>query len=356
MKINLSDVFDELDIENTDRIPGEGLTADYNNDITERVKSNVLTALDIQTENKRKKRLTRSIGRLIAAAAAVAVFASCISVGATVYFKPDSRIAQYLTYSDDVDMNTLGQDVNIKQSYGDYELTLVQVLSDNSTMQLLFESEQIDDWTPFPEEIQIKINGKRYDGGNGFTTRVHDDGYCYVTIEGLRNIKTGDNVEVVVTGIGLYNVRQDKYDESSDDVEMSFDFQANRANVKRNIDVSDAVFGEEEYKIKNCVVSPLGFYFDFTVEETDSTKNLELINAHTDIAKNGEGSSIVVEMKDGTIYSDDLDDCHITVSVGATNEFLGGGIKGNYDAVFDTVINVDEIKSITVSGNVLYQA
>lgn len=354
MKINLSDAFDELDLENTNHIPSESLKADYNNEITESVKANVLSGLNIKTDNKRHKRITRSIGRFIAIAAVLAVLASCISVGATVYFKPDSRIAQYLTYSDAVDMNTFGQDVNIKHIYGDYELTLVQVLSDNSTMQLLFESAKIGDWTPFPENIQLKVNGNWYDDGNGCSTRINEDGYCYVIVDGLRNIKTGDNIEIVITNIGLYNVKQDKYDENNDNVEMSFAFKANRSNVKQHIDVSNIVLGEEEYIIKNCVVSPLGFYFDFTVNGIDSTKNLKLIHSQIDLTKDGN-SSVIVEMKDGTIYSDNLDDYHITVGVGATNDFLGG-IKGHYDAVFDTVINVEEIKSITISDNIIYQA
>ncbi len=360
MKINMFRIFDNLDLKNTDKLIGKNFQADYDADLTERIKSDTLSKLDILNDNKNSKSVIKrfvSFKKFIAVAAAIAVFCCTLSVGAAVYFKPDSALAEHFTFNDEVDLSTLGQEINLTSTSSGYSITLKQVLSDNSTMHAVFECPQKDGIMLVPGTVDILINGHHYFDGYGYTTYVSKDNVFSAIFNGLRNIKSNDRITIEVTSAAYYDSNSKQYCHD-DDIKgkWSYEFKALRANVKTQLEpISTIKASDSEYKIKKFTVSPLGIHIDYKqINGTSSDVTMGINGDQTELTSKGE-AFVIVEMKDGTVYSDSLDNNSFDSCIGGTaNENLP--YKGNIDITFRNVINVDDIKSITVDNNLIYSA
>lgn len=360
MKINMFQIFDNLDLKNTDKFIADNFQTDYDADLTERVKSDTLSRLGFSTDKQKSKSVRKrvfSFKRIIAVAAAFVILCCTFSVGATVYFKPDSALAEHFTFNEKVDLSTLGQDVNVTSTSSGYSITLKQVLSDNSTMHAVFECPQEDGKILVPGTIDILINGRHYFDGYGQSTCISKDNTCSVIFHGLRNIKNNDRITFEVTSAAYYDNKSKQYC-VDDDVEgnWNFEFKALRAKVKTQIaPMSTIKASDSEYEIKKFTVSPLGIHIDYKqINGTSSDVTVGINGDQTELTSKGE-AFFVVEMKDGTVYSDLVGNNCFDSSIGGTAE-VGSPYTGHIDITFKTVINVEDIKSITLDKNLIYSA
>lgn len=327
--------------------------------LSESVKANVFSGLEIKPEKKRAEFTVRSIRRFIAIAAVVAIFASCISVGATVYFKPDSSLAEVLTLNDDVDMSTLGQDVDIVSASNGYEIKASQILTDNTNIFILMECPRKDKYLLTPRIIDIKINNKHYWDDYQIAYELVGD-KCYLHLSGLRNIKNDDKVTIDFDCLEyFYDYSKNDYvdilDESLPDIygNWTLEYTAFRSNAKKTIQTDQLLYfnGDKEYTLSKIQISPLGVYIDIKGSSGD------YYGAYLEEEKScwtTDNAFAVVEMKDGTLYTD-IDNKDMVCLSGGSSEF-GKKEKAHIDINFKSVINVDEIKSITIGNNVIYQA
>ena len=353
MKINLYKVFDESDMDNLVNVSDDNITVSIDCETAQRVKARVFDKLSINSEGKasaNKRRKIISYRRLIAIAAVVVILLGSITTGATVHFKPDSALAQYLTFDDTVDLNTLGQDLDVHTESNGYELTLKQVMSDNYTMHLLIECPTENDLILFPNELDIRVNGRAYFDGFSQTLRFYDNNMCDLIIQGLRNIKNNDTVTIKVTSLSYYNYKTEDFTDNEIKGDWTFEFDALRADVKQKLDCVKTIKDEEsEYKIKRLIVSPLGMYIDFKQVKGDSSTGRSFVENSIN------EDYVIVEMKDGTLYTNAVSARDFDISVGGTARF-GHAYRGNIDVTFLKVINIDDIKSITIDNNVIYKA
>lgn len=359
MKINMYQLFDNLDLKNTSRISGETVHAEYDSDMADRVQANVLSRLGAQNDKARKlpfKRKVFSVKRIIAVAAAFVIVCSSVSVGAAVYFKPDSALAEYFTFNDEVDMSTLGQDVNITETSGGYAITLKQVLSDNSTFHFVFECPEENGRLIVPAMVDLRINGEYYFDGYGSTTYFSGDHTCSIIIHNLRNIKNNDSITVEVNSAAYYDNKTKEYC-PDDDVkgEWNFTFHALRANVKTKLEPLGTIKGSDsEYEIKKLTVSPLGIYIDYKQINANASDTVSgLAGDQTDITASG-GAFAIVELNDGTVYSDKVGKNDFDMSISGT-AVSDTPYEGTVDITFKNIINVEDIKSITVDNCVIYE-
>ena len=353
MKINLYKVFDESDAENLKNVSYDNITVPIDEETAEGIKSKVFDRLNLNSnENStvKKKRKVISFRRLIAIAAVLVIVLGSITTGATVHFKPDSALAQYLTFDDTVDLSTLGQDLDVHSISNGYEFALKQVLSDNYTMHLLIECPTENDLVLYPHELDIRVNGRPYFDGFGTAVWLKEDNICNLVIQGLRNIKNNDTVTIKVSSLRCFNIKTEDFIDNEIKGDWSFDFNAVRADVKQKLDcVKTIKDAESEYEIKRLTVSPLGMYIDYKQINGDSSYDKGVFNNSIN------EDFVIIEMKDGTLYTNAVDARDFDLTVGGTARF-GQPYRGNIDVTFLKVINVDDIKSITVDGNVIYTA
>ncbi|MCH5320772.1 MAG: DUF4179 domain-containing protein [Eubacterium sp.] len=355
MKINLYKVFDELNTADLKNISNKNIAVPIEERTADRIKAKVFERLNLNSNEKstvKKKRKVISFRRLIAIAAVLVIVLGSITTGATVHFKPDSALAQYLTFDNTVDLSTLGQELDVHSTSNGYEFVLKQVLSDNSTMHLLIECPTENDLILYPEEIDIRVNGRPYFDGFGTAVWLKDNNICNLVIQGLRNIKNNDTVTIKVTSLRYFDFKNEDFIDDRDEIkgDWSFDFNTVRADVKQELESVETIKdSDNEYKIKKLTVSPLGIYIDYKQINGDSSYD-------KGVFKNSINEDfVIVEMKDGTLYTNSVDARDFNVTVGGTARY-GQPYRGNIDVTFLKVINVDNIKSITIDGNVIYPA
>lgn len=353
MKINLYKVFDEMDTADLKNVSNENIAVPIGDETAERIKSKVFERLNLNSKEKsslNKKRKIISYRRLIAIAAVLVIVLGSITTGATVHFKPDSALAQYLTFDDTVDLSTMGQELDVHSVSNGYEFVLKQVLSDNSTMHLSIECPTEKGLLLYPTEIDIRVNGRPYFDGFGSGVWFSGDNMCNVVVHGLRNIKNNDTVTIKVASLRYYDIKTKEfiYDEIKGD--WSFDFNAVRADVKQKLEGAETIEATDgQYKIKKLTISPLGIYIDYKqIKEDTSTVEHVFDNSLND-------DFVIVEMKDGTLYTNSVKDHNFMMTIGGTAG-LDNTFRGTVDISFLNIINVDDIKSITFDGNVIYKA
>lgn len=392
MKINLTDVFDNLDTENINKIPEGTLNTKQMSEITERVRENTLTKLGIKAE--KKKRAHFPVKRFIAIACAVAVIAGATTVGAANYFRPDNAINQMIELNDKVDYSTLGTELDITASSNGLDFHIDQVLCDNTIMCIPIEcpkyngryvrpkTETLADIgdEDFDEHFHILINGKDamcgvgvYTGGDEISYRKDlAENYVYLTVSDLENIKNKSEIKLVFDKLVYFDIK-DGNDMCDAEGNWEFTFTLNRSNTRQRLDVDDMIFENgEHYVSKSFTISPLGFKYEFGLKYEDPADEYEgtQVELEKPMPKALEGSSILfsehlarslkgtamikIEMLDGTIYSDgDKHDIESNCSVG-TNNILNKS-SGDICATFNSAIDVENIKSITILDKVIYQ-
>lgn len=391
MKISFDDIFDNLSVEQVNQICDDNITLDIDQSTIHSVKDNVMRKIEL--ENKGNKRIRFNVKRVIAVVAVLAVVLSVTIVGAANYFKPDNSFNQFIELSKDVDYSTLGTDVDQTASSSGLNFYIGQVLCDNDIMVIPIKCPKYKGRYVAPDVgetnndkyyFDILVDGKRdgdgccgkwddevkYDGSEG-------EDYCNITLRGLSRVKNNSTVEIKFNHILYFDLNVEQiddeyiYEECGVDGEWSFKFNINRANVRQKLDVKDfELENGEKYKLNNFVISPLGFKCDYKVSnwkyaERDESSLIKfpkhVLNQCTLFQKNisssltGDGI-MYIEMKDGTILSDgDHGDSRFDLRCEFAQEY---GIRsyGEIEATFTQTINVDEIKTITLLDNVIYEA
>ncbi len=350
MKLNLNNVFDDLDLNNTQSIAKENISVEYNSEVTDNIKSNVFEKLDLKISDKKSKKNVFKLSRLIIIASVIIILAGSISVGAAVSFKPDSAVSQFFEMNEDVDMNTLGQDVNLTSSSKGLDFTMKQVLTDNSILNAELECPSYKGKVLIPAigNVRIFVNGKENDEVTVYTGNSEEDSNnLMLSFSGLKNIRNNSEIKIIFDSVmytdDVENFEDDRFEILGD---WSFEFKNRRSDVKKKIDVDEIIISKtEKYKIKNFVVSPLGLSYDFVVAEcTEEEYNKSNVQ--------GSVIPVVIEMKDGTVYSNN----EMSSSSDLETDLKTNKSAGNYMVIFETIINVDNIKSITIRGNIVYQA
>lgn len=351
MKINLYDAFDDLDVNQADKMNDSNMLFTVESDVSDRIKKNVFNTLNIENRAKKKSLKISSFRRLVAIVAVIVIFCCATTAGAVIHFKPDSAFAEYLTINGDVDLSTMGQDVNISSSSNGYEVILKQIISDNSTMHLIFDCPTKDGELLAPWSVNdIKVNGISYYDSWGNSGYILDDHSFALVFHDLKNIKNHDRITISFDRIeNLYN----KSNEA--DGRWNFEFDAVRANVKTRLDPSADTYKDiqgYEYKIKKLTVSPLGIYISYRqINGTSSDPVNENLN---ELAQEGK-AAITVKMKDGTVYSDAPDNQSLMVSSSGT-AISGMPITGSMGISFKEIIDVDEIESIILGEYEIYHS
>ncbi|MDE6110402.1 MAG: DUF4179 domain-containing protein, partial [Eubacterium sp.] len=183
MKYNLSDILNDINVEETEAIV-DHIKINYNETIAQRIKERVIT----EEENKKDKHSKAkriSFKTIIAFAAVFLILLTSVTVGATAYFVPDSNIVKFLNFTDATDLSTMGQDVNCVSESNGYEIKLTQVIGDNTTIYLVFESPKVDGYTIHPEfGVELHINGIKLNL-YGYSVR-ENDGTFYVSLTDLK--------------------------------------------------------------------------------------------------------------------------------------------------------------------------
>lgn len=359
MKLNLYNVFDDLPQENAQKINQNNASFNCDAEITDIIKDKTLSRLELAADNKRKSIVKKKLSfkRIAALAAAFVIICGSISVGATAYFKPDSALAQYFTFDNEVDMSTLGQDVNIAESSGGYTIMLKQVLSDNSIIHAVFECPESNGMLLVPSVSDLKINGRSYFDSYATSMYIEDNSHtCSVIIHGLRNIKNNDSITLIADGANFYDLQsKELLRDKTVDGSWNFTFEALRADVKTKLDPSGNIKTEYcEYEVINLTLSPLGVHIDYR-QISPVSRDPETNTRNDDISLSyGKEDMITLELKNGEIYTDSDSSC-FDIAVGGTAT-EDDPYEGNIDIMFKNVINTDEIKSISVCGCVVYEA
>lgn len=352
MKINLYDAFDNLDAHQAENISDSNMSFVAESDVVERIKKNVFDTLNITADKQKSKKIKlSSIKRFTALAAAIVVLLCATTAGAVVHFKPDSTFAQYLNLNETVDLSTMGQDVNIVSNSNGYEVKLKQIISDNSTMHLVFECPFKDGAMLVPWSVNnIKMNGHIYEESWGNSAEILDSNSFVLVFHDMRNIKNNDKITITFDRI------ENLYDETNAvDGEWEFEFNAIRANVKTSLEPTVASYKDVygyEYKINKLTASPLGIYINY--RQINGTSSDPVNDNYYELAQDG-GANVTVKMKNGKVYSDNPDDCTLSVSTSGT-ALLGLPIRGTMGISFHEIIDVNEIESISVGVYEIYHS
>lgn len=393
MKINLTDIFDSLNTKEINEIPENTLNTKQMNDVTDRVREKTLNTLGIQS--KGKKRIKFSAKRILAIACAAAVIAGATSVGAANYFKPENAINQMIELNDKVDYSTLGTDVNITASSNGLDFHIDQVLCDNTIMYIPIKcpkykgrlvrpkTEPLADLgdTDFEEHCRLLINGKDSLSGMGVYTGNEALSYkknlqencCYITLTDLDGIRNNSEIKLIFDKLVYFDVK-DENDICDAEGNWEFTFTLNRSNTRQKLDVEDMIFENgEHYVSKSFIISPLGFKYKYNLKYEEPTGEYEgtEIDLEKPVTKAPFGSDIMfseslarhlngkamitIEMLDGTIYTDSDEQYDIESHTSSSVNNILKKNSGELSATFNSAIDVQNIKSITILDKVIYQ-
>lgn len=353
MKIRFNDIFDNFNENEIDMIPQESINTNVDSRVIDSVKSNVLSSI-----GETKKAPTHHFGRILALVAVIAVLISSLSVGATVYYKPDGDLAQLIKFNDTVDVNSMGRKLDISSTSQGLTYTLKQVLTDNNILYAEFKCPRYNGERFIPNIIDIRINGEPTLGGS--KTVFEEDknsNTMIVTFYDLKNIRSGSKIEIVFAEPEIWCDDVDEPESIGEGYEWIFEFDSFRSNVLQKLEVEDLKISDDEiYHFKNFVISPLGFRFDYTFEGDKDSQDLTILQTSL-IPMLQNKPTVMIEMKDGTLYKNiDNEDGKWDIEFDAGSQrYLNGRIKGHGSAVFYSTINVDEIKSITLFDQVIYK-
>ena len=375
MKINLKDVFENENM--AFEVPERSIASPIDGEFISKTKANVFSQLGI--ESKSRKSFGRA-ARIVAIAAVIAVFISGLSVSAMTYFLPDNALNQAIEFNSKVDYSTLGTDINQVCESNGLEFKLTQVLCDNNIMMLALEcpkykggyvqpeivgfdvsdSDEVSIDEDSGQHIFLSVNGKKdylcnsfFNGSDAAYYKVHrtklPENMCYITYTELKNIHNNSKIKFSFDRLAYFDAESAEFPRVEGN--WNFEFAINRSNTRKRLDSAKITLENgQKYKIKNISISPLGMYFDYKLDNTDS-KALDdsLCSANQD-------KTLKITMKDGTVYTDGVlyNDMETQSSSGTIN-----GLKhheGCFEAFFKVAIDVDNIESITVLNEIIYQS
>lgn len=375
MKYNISDILENLDVEETEKIADSIKINQSEADIDE-IKKRVIPEAEIIKENGNKKRKL-SVKTIIALAAAIAVILCSITVGAEMYFEPASSFNKIFSFKNkDNLIDSMGWNVDFSCESNGYELRLTQVMSDNTTFYIAFDCprENKTVWVPNQADERITFDGKELTNGT-CSCFIKEDGFVLV-VTNYDTVKNNTKVKIEINKLGSYFaadtdeiidiLRSQGYtDEEIEDLvsnneyglayalgipeetiegSWSFEFNTIETDLKKDFEYDGLVYAGNHalpLKITKADISPLAVHLEFI--ETDGVYSADRSE-----------ESLVIEMKDGTVYTDykdSLDEGSVSSWHGTTGEKL----DGNMNMYFKNIINVDDVKTISLGGTVIYE-
>lgn len=386
MKYNLSDILNDIDVEETETII-DNIKINYNKTIAQRIKERVITEEE-NKKDKHSKAKRLSFKTIIAFAAVFAIMLCSITAGAAIHFKMDKTFSRVFN-SKNIDLNTIASDVNIVSEYNGYEFKLTQFICDGRTIYCAFDCPTENGEMLVPMEADITINGKtlyRYSYIPYVFNRV-----CYLifTNGDDEHIKSNSKIKIDVHKINrnydlnrediaekllatgkvtkeeieealkdefkiykmadeilyeepVYFVDEESLDESKEwpsiEGKWSFEFNTSNADVIRTIDADKVYPYDNDTYIE---ISPLGVY----VIRSKSSMGIPVFNYE---------NIFCIEMKDGTVYTD-KDTVKIENGYHDGVHSFGNSDEEIINLFLSEFIDPDNVKSVTYEGVLLYE-
>lgn len=375
MKYNISDAFENLEIEEAEKIVND-IKVNYNDAFTEKIRQRVVYNSVQTADNGVHKKKRFSVKSVIAFAAAFVILLCGITAGAGMYFEPTGSFSNIFRFQNDSELNDgLGWNVDSVSESNGYELRLTQVMSDNTTLYIAFDCPKEDKtvWIPNQSEICIKFDGEELTNGS-YNYFCKEDSFVLV-VTNYDAIRDNTKVEIEFDKLGSYFAcntdeiieifkSQGHTDEEIADLihyneyglayalelpietvdgNWSFEFDTIETNVKKEFEFDGFVYKQHHtspIKITKAEISPLAVY-------------LELAEADGEVPSDISEEGLVIEMKDGTVYTSN-DDSLQEGTVMSWHGTDGGKLNGNMDMYFKNIINTDDVKTISLAGTVIY--
>lgn len=375
MKYNISDAFENLEIEEAEKIVND-IKVNYNDAFTEKIRQRVVYNSVQTADNGIRKKKRFPIKSVIAFAAAFVILLCGITAGAGMYFEPTGSFSNIFRFQNDSELNDgLGWNVDSVSESNGYELRLTQVMSDNTTLYIAFDCPKEDKtvWIPNQSEICIKFDGEELTNGS-YNYFCKEDSFVLV-VTNYDAIRDNTKVEIEFDKLGSYFAcntdeiieifkSQGHTDEEIADLihyneyglayalelpietvdgNWSFEFDTIETNVKKEFEFDGFVYKQHHtspIKITKAEISPLAVY-------------LELAEADGEVPSDISEEGLVIEMKDGTVYTSN-DDSLQEGTVMSWHGTDGGKLNGNMDMYFKNIINTDDVKTISLAGTVIY--
>lgn len=375
MKYNISDAFENLEIEEAEKIVND-IKVNYNDEFTEKIRQRVVYNSVQTADNGIRKKKRFPIKSVIAFAAAFVILLCGITAGAGMYFEPTGSFSNIFRFQNDSELNDgLGWNVDSVSESNGYELRLTQVMSDNTTLYIAFDCPKEDKtvWIPNQPEICIKFDGEELTNGS-YNYFCKEDSFVLV-VTNYDAIRDNTKVEIEFDKLGSYFAcntdeiieifkSQGHTDEEIADLihyneyglayalelpietvdgNWSFEFDTIETNVKKEFEFDGFVYKQHHtspIKITKAEISPLAVY-------------LELAEADGEVPSDISEEGLVIEMKDGTVYTSN-DDSLQEGTVMSWHGTDGGKLNGNMDMYFKNIINTDDVKTISLAGTVIY--
>lgn len=376
MKYNISDVFENLEVEDAEKIVGS-IKTNYNDEFTEKIRQRVVFNSEETAVKNPVKRKRISFKSVIAFAAAFVILLVCITAGASMHFEPKSSLNKIFTFKgNDNLIDGIGWNVDAVSESNGYELRLTQVVSDDSTLYIAFDCpiENKIMWIPSYIGMSVKFNGKEMNYGEN-TIYCKEDGFILavtsyepikndtkveIEFKELNNCFAGNTDEIIEmlksqghtdeeiedwvshNKYGLANTLE--LPEETVDGNWNFEFNTIKTDAKKEFKYDGLVYDEHHslpIKITKAEISPLAIYLELA--EVDG-------EVPSDIAYE---KGLIIEMKDGTVYTSN-DDSLEEGTVSAWHGTSGGKLEGNMLMYFQNIIDVNDIKTISFEKTVIY--
>lgn len=375
MKYNISDAFENLEIEEAEKIVNS-IKVNYNDGFTEKIRQRVVYNSEKTADNGNHKKKRFSVKSVIAFAAAFVILLCGITAGAGTYFEPNSTLNKIFHFKNDSELTDgFGWNVDSVSESNGYELRLTQVMSDNTTLYIAFDCPKEDKtvWIPNQPEICIKFDGEELTNGS-YNYFCKEDSFVLV-VTNYDEIRDNTKVEIEFDKLGSFFAgnteeiteilkSQGHSDEEIADLihyneyglayalelpietvdgNWNFEFNTIETNVKKEFEYDGFVYKQHHtspIKITKAEISPLAVY-------------LELAEADGEVPSDISEEGLVIEMKDGTVYTSNDD----SLQEGTVMSWHGtdsGKLNGNMDMYFKNIIDTDDVKTISLAGTVIY--
>lgn len=375
MKYNISDAFENLEIKEAEKIVNS-IKVNYNDGFTEKIRQRVVYNSEKTADNGNHKKKRFSVKSVIAFAAAFVILLCGITAGAGTYFEPNSTLNKIFHFKNDSELTDgFGWNVDSVSESNGYELRLTQVMSDNTTLYIAFDCPKEDKtvWIPNQPEICIKFDGEELTNGS-YNYFCKEDSFVLV-VTNYDEIRDNTKVEIEFDKLGSFFAgnteeiteilkSQGHSDEEIADLihyneyglayalelpietvdgNWNFEFNTIETNVKKEFEYDGFVYKQHHtspIKITKAEISPLAVY-------------LELAEADGEVPSDISEEGLVIEMKDGTVYTSN-DDSLQEGTVMSWHGTDGGKLNGNMDMYFKNIIDTDDVKTISLAGTVIY--
>ena len=382
MKYNLSDILNDIDVQETEAII-DTIKIDYNETIAQRIKEKVITEEEKGSKHSKLKRL--SFKTIIAFAAVVAIILCSITAGAAINFDLNKTFSRVFN-GKNIDLNAIASDVNVVSEYNGYAFKLTQVICDGRTIYCAFDCPTENGEMLVPSngaDVNITINGKEPNSySNGF--HVFNE-ICYLEFKTCEeeHIKSNSKIHLDFNKIDNNRILN-REDVAEKLLESGKATQAEVDEALNNSENDLAIYELADARLENTPVSVDGEWsFDFKVGDTDVIRTIDADkvypydeNNYIEISPLGVHvlsfnpytmppmdyeHIFYIEMQDGTIYTEkdtvEIENgYHDGVSSFGYSDYEKNEYRFFTYLALAEFINPDEVKSVSYYDTVIYEA